>query len=75
MAGKPKTITAAEAASLVKSGSTIGITTFGMLLYPDDLVSALEKRFLATGEPGGINVVESSRRGQGSAHGVGEVRS
>ena len=47
----PKIIKAEEAVEHVKPGSTIGIITFGMLLYPDALVSALEKRFLETGEP------------------------
>ncbi len=51
MAKIPQVITAEEAAMHVKSGSTLGIITFGMLLYPDDLAIALEKRFLETGEP------------------------
>ncbi len=51
MSKVPKVITAEDAAKLVNSGSTIGIITFGMLLYPDDLTIALENRFLETGEP------------------------
>ncbi len=49
MANKaPEIVTAEEAVKHIKSGSTLGIITFGMLLYPDDLTIALEKRFLET---------------------------
>ncbi|MDD5169548.1 MAG: hypothetical protein PHN75_12075, partial [Syntrophales bacterium] len=47
----PTVITAEEAVTFIKSGCTLGIITFGMLLYPDHLAAALEKRFLETGEP------------------------
>ena len=51
MTRQPQIITAEEAAKLVKSGDMIGITTFGLVIYPEDLVKALENRFLETGEP------------------------
>ena len=51
MARIPAVITADEAVKHVKSGSTLGIITFGMLIYPEALAIALEKRFLETGEP------------------------
>lgn len=54
MAKQPKIITSDEAAGYVKSGDMIGISTFGLVLYPEALTIALEKRFLATGEPKGL---------------------
>lgn len=48
---RPKFITAAEAAELVKDGDTLGNVGFVLMGHPDELSAALEKRFKETGHP------------------------
>ncbi|HHV72840.1 MAG TPA: acyl CoA:acetate/3-ketoacid CoA transferase [Clostridia bacterium] len=48
---RPKFITAAEAAQLVKDGDTLGTVGFVMSGHPDELSYELEKRFKETGHP------------------------
>ena len=52
----PKIVTADEAVSYVKSGMVLAINAFGMVINPDSLFVALEKRFLETGEPRNIDL-------------------
>jgi len=47
----PKVVSAEEAVSHIRSGSTLAINSFAMVNFPDELTEALEKRFLETGEP------------------------
>lgn len=48
---KVKILTAAEAANLVEDGMTVSTNGFVACDLPEELTSALEKRFLETGSP------------------------
>ncbi|HEX7056706.1 MAG TPA: CoA-transferase [Bacilli bacterium] len=50
-------ISAEEAAMKVKSGQTVIVSGNGEMLLPDDLLAALEKRFLETGEPRDLTLI------------------
>jgi propionate CoA-transferase len=55
-----KVISAARAAELIKDGQTIAGTTMGLSTWPEEIVIAIEERFLATGHPENITVVHGS---------------
>jgi len=57
---RDKTLSAEAAAGLVKSGATVVVTgSGGGLVEPDAVFEALERRFLETGEAGGLTLVHS----------------
>jgi propionate CoA-transferase len=68
----PNVVSAEEAVSRIRSGSTLAINSFAMLQFPDDLAIALEKRFLETGEPGGLTLWNPLSGGRGK--GLGSER-
>jgi propionate CoA-transferase len=66
-------LSAAEAVALIRSGQTVVVSGNGETLNPELLLSALEARFLATGEPCGLDLVYnvipgSQRAGTGIDH-------
>jgi propionate CoA-transferase len=65
----PKVVTADEAVKHIQSASMIAINCFAMLNFPDELMAALEKRFLETGEPRNMTYwnAMSGSRGAGLA--------
>lgn len=66
-----KFVTAAEAASLVVDGSTVGVTGGGGgLVEPDTLLEAIESRFLDTGSPSGLTLVHALGLGDRESRGV-----
>ena len=69
MARVPKIVTADEAVSYVKSGMVLAVNAFGMVINPDSLFIALEKRFLETGEPRGIDLWTQHCGGTGAGKG------
>ena len=71
MARVPKIVTADEAVSYVKSGMVLAVNAFGMVINPDSLFIALEKRFLETGEPRGIDLWTQHCGGDGCRERVG----
>jgi propionate CoA-transferase len=54
--GKEKVITADEAARLIKNGSTVATAGFIGMGHPREIVAAVEKRFLETGEPNNLTL-------------------
>ena len=69
--GSSKMMSAAEAASLVPDGITIGVTgAGGWLVEPDTLLAAIEKRFLETGSPRNLTLVHALGLGDREAKGV-----
>jgi propionate CoA-transferase len=50
-------IRAEEAVLKIKSGQTVIVSGMGEILMPDELLAALEKRFLETGEPRDLTLV------------------
>lgn len=62
-----------EAVGLIRSGQTVIVSGNGETLNPELLLSALEDRFLSTGEPRGLDLVYnvipgSQRAGTGTDH-------
>lgn len=64
-----KEISAAEAVACIKSGSVLAVDGFVGSACPEELLIALEKRFLETGEPRGLTVWAST--GSGDTRGKG----
>ena len=58
-----KEISAAEAVACIKSGSVLAVDGFVGSACPEELLIALEKRFLETGEPRGMTVWASTGSG------------
>lgn len=52
-----KFINAKEAAEIIKDGSTVAIDAFISFCLADDIMSEIEKRFIAEGHPRGLSVV------------------
>ena len=66
-----KFVTAAEAASLVPDGATVGVTGGGGgLVEPDTLLEAIESRFLSSGSPRGLTLVHALGLGDRESRGV-----
>lgn len=68
-----RVLTAAEAVALIQPGQTLIVSGNGETLNPEQLLAALEERFLTTGEPHGLNLVYnvipgSQRAGTGTDH-------
>ncbi|HEY7140798.1 MAG TPA: CoA-transferase [Methylomirabilota bacterium] len=53
-----KILAAAEAAALIKDGSVVGVEGAGRLLLSEAISSAVERRFLESGRPRGIILVQ-----------------
>lgn len=68
-----KTITAAEAAALVRSGDTFATSGFVGIGTPDELLAALAERFAAEGEPRGLTLVFAAGQGDGKERGLNRL--
>lgn len=56
-------ITAAEAAALIKDGDTVALSGFGLACVNQEVISALEQRWLEESSPRGLTIVNSSAVG------------
>jgi propionate CoA-transferase len=69
-----KLMTTADAAGLIADGATVAITgAGGGLLEPDDLLAAIERRFLETGKPQGLTLVHAQGLGDGGHRGLNHL--
>ena len=50
---RSKVVDAAEAVAIIRSGDTVASSGFVGVGTPDEIIKALERRFVATGEPPG----------------------
>lgn len=67
----PAFMSADEAAATVPDGATIALTgSGGGILEADDVLAAIERRFLATGHPQGLTVVHALGIGDGQKTGL-----
>jgi len=66
---RPTIETAEAAASRIKDGDTVATAAFGLLGMPEEVVVALENRFLRTGAPRDLTLLFAA--GQGDWHGSG----
>jgi propionate CoA-transferase len=58
-----KVITAQQAAGLIKDNVTLGIATIGLTGWPDEIAEAIQNRFLETGHPRDMFLVQGCSAG------------
>ena len=65
-----KIITADTAAELIKDGVTVAFGAMGLAGWAEEIGAAVEKRFLETGHPRDLNVVQSCSTGDRKERGI-----
>ena len=70
---KNKIVSAAEAIAIVRDGDTIAFSGFVGTGTPDELIVALEKRFLETGHPRDLTLVFAAAPGDGKDKGLNRL--
>lgn len=68
-----KFIKADDAVSLIRDGDTVAISGFVGIGTPEELIIALEQRFLQTGHPRDLTLVFSAAPGDGGERGVNRL--
>jgi len=66
-------ITANRAAELIGGGSTIAFNGFIMAAVAEEIIAAIEKRFLETGAPAGLTLVSSTSVGDAGGRGLNRL--
>jgi propionate CoA-transferase len=76
-AGDPKmrnkVVTAADAAALINDGDTVTTSGFVGIGVPDELLSAIEARFLDTGHPRDLSLFFAAGQGDGKTRGLNRL--
>lgn len=67
---KVRIVNAEEAVALIPDNATVAFSGFGVIGHPEQLSSALEKRFLATGQPKGLTALFPSMQSGGIGTGI-----
>ena len=68
-----KVVSAAEAAALIKDGDTLTTSGFVGIGVPDELLAAIEARFLETGHPRDLSLVFAAGQGDGKDRGLNRL--
>lgn len=68
-----KVVTAAQAAALVKDGDCITTSGFVGIGVPDELLVAIEERFVDTGHPRDLSLVFAAGQGDGKDRGLNRL--
>jgi propionate CoA-transferase len=68
-----KIVTAAAAAALVHDGDVVTTSGFVGIGVPDELLSALEERFLQTGSPRDLTLLFAAGQGDGQSRGLNRL--
>jgi propionate CoA-transferase len=70
---KNKIVSSAEAAAIIRSGDTVSVSGFVGAGTPDELLTAIEQRFLDSGEPAGLTLVFAAAPGDGKERGLNRL--
>jgi propionate CoA-transferase len=70
---KSKIVSAADAVALVHEGDTLVCSGFGVVGVPDELLVALEKRFLETAQPRNLHLLFGGGPGDGKDQGLNRI--
>jgi len=70
---RSKIVTADEAIALIRDGDTLASTGFVQTGFAEALLSALERRFLATGSPKGLTLFAGAGQGDGKTLGLNHL--
>ncbi|WP_170574894.1 acyl CoA:acetate/3-ketoacid CoA transferase [Ruegeria atlantica] len=70
---KQKVVSAADAAALIRDGDTITTSGFVGIGVPDELLAAVEARFLDTGHPRNLSLVFAAGQGDGKERGLNRL--
>lgn len=68
-----KVVSSADAVSVIRDGDTVCISGFVGVGTPDELLIALEERFLATGHPRDLTLVFAAAPGDGKDRGLNRL--
>lgn len=68
-----KVVSAADAAALIKAGDTVTTSGFVGIGVPDELLAAVEARFLAHGTPRDLSLVFAAGQGDGKDRGLNRL--
>jgi propionate CoA-transferase len=68
-----KIVSAEDAVRVIRDGDTVAFDGFIGCCVPEELIIALEKRFLETGEPKNLNIVYASGIGDGKDKGINRL--
>ena len=70
---KTKIVSAADAVALIHEGDTLVCSGFGMVGVPDELLLALEQRFLETAQPRKLHLLFGGGPGDGKEQGLNRI--
>src|SRR5258705_13036809 len=68
-----KIVDAAEAVAIIRSGDTVASSGFVGVGTPDEIIKALEQRFVQTGEPRDLTLVFAAAPGDGLDRGLNRL--
>lgn len=68
-----KVIDSYKAVKLIKNNSCVGFGGFVGIGHPEELSSAIEKRFLQTGKPTNLTIVYAAGQGDGNGKGINHL--
>src|SRR5215207_8709826 len=73
MALTNKIVSADEAAAIIRDGDTVCVSGFVGIGTPDELILAVERRFLKTKQPTGLTLVFAAAPGDGKERGLNHL--
>ena len=68
-----KIVSAAEVVAIIRSGDTVATSGFVGVGTPDEVIRALEQRYLDTGEPRDLSLVFAAAPGDGAEKGLNRL--
>ena len=70
---KDKIVSPDEAAAIIRDGDTVSVSGFVGTGTPDELITAIERRFLASAGPKGLTLVFAAAPGDGKERGLNRL--